>query len=255
MTVRYLALMTALLLTSGLAQAQTAAEHIALGDQAYDRLEAAQALQHYEAALAADSTQYEALWKASRQYSDLAEYEADKAKREEMYVTAERLARRAVAVDSVDAEGHFNLARALGRVALSVGVRDRIKYAREIRSHALRALEDDPNHPGALHVLGVWNAEVMRLSGFSRWMARNFLGGSVFKEASWQNAREYLEKATQVDPDRAVHNLDLARVYLDIKERDKAREQLQRVIDARVTDYNDRHYKEEATALLRELSR
>ena len=254
MTARYLALVTSLMLSSGLASAQSAAEHIALGDQAYDRMEAPQALEHYEAALAVDSTNYEALWKSAREYADLAEYESDEAKRKEMYATAERLARRAVAADSTDAEGHFNLARALGRVALSVGVRDRIKYARDVRSHALRALEDDPDHPGALHVLGVWNAEVMRLSGLSRWMARNFLGGSVFKEASWDNARSYLEKAAAVDPDRIVHRLDLARVYLDTKERDKARAQLQMVIDGRIVDYNDRHYKDEAAALLRELN-
>ena len=254
MTARYLALVTSLMLSSGLASAQSAAEHIALGDQAYDRMEAPQALEHYEAALAVDSTNYEALWKSAREYADLAEYESDDAKRKEMYATAERLARRAVAADSTDAEGHFNLARALGRVALSVGVRDRIKYARDVRSHALRALEDDPDHPGALHVLGVWNAEVMRLSGLSRWMARNFLGGSVFKEASWDNARSYLEKAAAVDPDRIVHRLDLARVYLDTKERDKARAQLQMVIDGRIVDYNDRHYKDEAAALLRELN-
>ncbi|HJU64785.1 MAG TPA: tetratricopeptide repeat protein, partial [Gemmatimonadaceae bacterium] len=98
------------------------------------------------------------------------------------------------------------------------------------------------------------NAEVMRLSGLSRWMARNFLGGSVFKEASWDNARSYLEKAAAVDPDRIVHRLDLARVYLDTKERDKARAQLQMVIDGRIVDYNDRHYKDEAAALLRELN-
>ncbi|MGH7720730.1 MAG: tetratricopeptide repeat protein, partial [Gemmatimonadaceae bacterium] len=196
---------------------------------------------------------YEALWKTSRQNADLAEYEPDADKRKRMYATAEALARRAVAVNPGDAEAHFHLARALGRVALSLGVRDRIKYAGDVRTQALEALRLQPDHPGALHVLGVWNAEVMRLSGVSRWMARNFLGGSVFREASWENAERYLEKAVEVDPDRVVHSLDLAEVYLDRKQQDKAREQLQRVLDGRIVDYNDRHYKEKATRMLERL--
>ena len=36
------------------------------------------------------------------------------------------------------------------------------------KKHLDEAARLDPNHPGALHVLGVWNAEVMRLSGIER---------------------------------------------------------------------------------------
>ena len=36
-----------------------------------------------------------------------------------------------------------------------------------------------------LHVMGMWNAEVMRLNTFSRAVAKNVLGGRVFGAASW----------------------------------------------------------------------
>ena len=49
-----------------------------------------------------------------------------------------------------------------------MGTRDQIKYAGEVREQALEALKFNPKHPGALHVMGVWNAEVMRLNGISR---------------------------------------------------------------------------------------
>ena len=110
-----------------------------------------------------------------------------------LYESAEQYARRAVAANPNDAEGHFQLARAIGRNALTMGARDKMKYAGEVRDEALAALKIDPKHAGALHVMGVWNAEVMRLNGFTRMIAKNLLGGKVFGEASWDNAQRYLE--------------------------------------------------------------
>src|SRR2546427_8018152 len=48
------------------------AEHLALGDSAHAALAPAQALQHYRAALAIDSTNYQARWKAGRELVDIA---------------------------------------------------------------------------------------------------------------------------------------------------------------------------------------
>src|SRR2546430_9221153 len=50
----------------------TVAEHLVLGDSAHAALAPAQALQHYRAALAADSTNYAALWRAGRELVDIA---------------------------------------------------------------------------------------------------------------------------------------------------------------------------------------
>ena len=132
-------------------------------------------------------------------------------------------------------------------------MRDRVKYATEIRSIALEALRLDANHPGALHVLGVWNAEVMRLNGVERFFAKNLLGGKVFSQASWKDAVTHMEKAVAVDPDRLTHHLDLAKVYLDVKDKTKAIEQLQIVTSGKQTDYNDPLYKAEAEALLKKM--
>ena len=61
-----------------------------------------------------------------------------------------------------------------------MGKKERIRRAKIIRSEALRTLALDPSHDGAYHVLGRWNAEIMRLSGLSRFFAKHFLGARVF---------------------------------------------------------------------------
>lgn len=256
MLARYLAAGAALLFGAQVALAQSASGHIAAGDHAHAAMKPAEALQHYKEALAADSNDYEALWKASREAVDLGEFEPDKGRQKAYYADGEQYAKRAVAVNSNDAEGHFNLARALGRVALSLGKKERVRYAKEVRLQALEALQHDSLHPGALHVLGRWNAEIMRLSGFSRFMAKNFLGGDVFGEASWDKAVSYMEKSVERDPTRLVHHLDLAEIYRDRDNRGdrvKAREQFEAVVNGKETEYNDRFYKKEAEAALARL--
>ena len=231
--------------------AQTAAEHLALGDSAQAAFLPEEALRHYEAAIALDSGSAEAWGKASRSAVDLGEAEQDKARQQALFRQGERFARRAVALDSLSAENLFHLARALGRTALSVGVRERVKYAVEIRERALAALELNPDHPGALHVLGMWNAEVMRLNGFERFFARNFLGGGVFGKASWKDAVSYLERAVAVDLERLVHRIALAGIYGDVGEKAKAREQFEFVVNAtRRTDVNDPIYRKQAESAL-----
>ena len=184
---------------------------------------------------------------------DLASYDMTGDAQTKMFAEAELYARRAVAANPNDAEGHFHLARALGKRALSLGVRQRIKYATEVRAQALDCLKVDPKHAGCLHVMGVWNAEVMRLNGFTRMIARNLLGGKVFGSASWSEAQRYLEESVTNEPNRIIHHLDLAAVYKDRDDRVKARAQYQAVIDLPISDYNDKHFKAEASAALKTL--
>jgi tetratricopeptide (TPR) repeat protein len=204
-------------------------------------------------AQATDTTSYEWLVKAANDAVDRGEFNPSDEQRKTLYRNAEQYARRAVAANPNDAEGHFQLARAIGRNALTMGSRDRVKYAAVVREEALAALKANPKHAGALHVMGMWNAEIMRLNGFVRMVAKNLLGGKVFGEANWDNAKRYLEEAAALEPNRITHKLDLAGVYADRDMKDKARELYEWIGRAPAVEYNDRNYKEEASRRLRDL--
>ena len=244
---RYLTL--ALLLYSGAfstARAQTAAEHIAIGDRDYVALDAPSALAHYEKAFAADPRSYEALWKASRSAIDIGSYAPDAARRNGLFASGEQYARRAIALNPQDDEGHFSLARALGKTALTQSPKGRVKYATEIRAQALECLRINPGHAGCLHVMGMWNAEVMRLNSFTRLIAKNILGGRVFGTASWKEAVRYMEASVAAEPDRIVHRVDLAEVYDDVGEKAKAKVEREAALRLPIGDVNDKFYKEQA---------
>ncbi|HWG32577.1 MAG TPA: tetratricopeptide repeat protein [Gemmatimonadaceae bacterium] len=235
------------------AGAQSAVAWVARGDSAYDARNATAALEAYQKALAIDPNNYDASWRAARSQVDLALGESDAGKRSAMYKAAQDEAAHAIQVNPSGADGHFVSAEALGRMALTLGARDRVKYAGKVRDQALECLRIEPKHAGCLHVMGVWNAEVMRLNGFTRLIARNFLGGQVFSQASWANARSYLEQAVTNDPRRIVHRLDLAKVYVDMGLPSLAKTEYQAVLSGELVDYNDPKYKAEAAEALKKL--
>ena len=214
-------------------------------------------LAHYDAALALDSTGYEANWRAAMALLDLTEQIPESvrsAERDSLLARAEALARRAVAADSTRAEGHFALAAAVGRASLTMGKKERIRRAAVIRDEARRAIAIDSTYDGAYHVLGRWHAEIMRLSGLSRFFAKSFLGAGIFREASWDSATANLEKAVALDPGRIYHRLELAQVYADRKRYQQARTQLAEAASLPERELNDSAYKRAAGELAARLA-
>ena len=237
--------------------AQSVRDHVGLGTTAMQVHDLKTALAHYQAALALDSTDYEANWRASIALLDEGEQIPDSIRspeRDSLYARAERLARRAVAADSLGADGHFALAAAVGRASLSMGKKERIRRARVIRDEAQRTIALDPRHDGAYHILGRWNAEIMRLSGLSRFFAKSLLGAGIFGEASWEGAISNMEQAVALDPGRLYHRLELAQIYVDRKRYDDARTQLRELEALPNREIMDPEYRREAEALAKKIA-
>ncbi|MFW6193484.1 MAG: tetratricopeptide repeat protein [Gemmatimonadota bacterium] len=222
---------------------------LARGDSAF-------AVGHHTLAYTAYSTAaraapgYEASWKSARAAIDVGQGLDDDP--EPWYRLGESWGREAAEREPDAPEGHFMLAQALGLIALDAGVRERVQMSTEIRSEALAALEADSSYAGGWHILGRWHAGVRELSGPARFFARTFLGGEVFSEASWDEAERHLRRAGELEPDRIVHPLELARVYLETDRPEEARSALERALTLTPMDGQDCAYLAEARRLLEE---
>jgi tetratricopeptide (TPR) repeat protein len=215
-------------LTTPLA-AQHSTDLMARGIAASAALDPRAAATDFEAILTRDSLDAEANWRAALALVDICKQIPAEVKdpvRDSLYAVAERYARRAVRLAPDLANGRFALAMALGESALTKSIREQVNHAIEIRTEGLRALELDPAHDGAMHVLGRWHAEIKRHAGIELFFAKRFLGGKVFDEASWPEAVRLLEAAVAWRPSFIFHRFDLALVYVDLKRYSDARGQL-----------------------------
>ena len=246
-----------LLAAAAPADAQDAAGPLALGIAATEALDPIAALAHFERALA-DGPSGEAAWRGSIAAVDVGRLHAaagDRAARDSLLARAESLARAAVDADSSSADAWFALANALGRSALGLPARARVRQAGAVREAALRAIALDSLHDGAYHVLGRWHAEVMRLSGVSRFFARRFLGGRVFGEASWDAAIEHLGRAAALDSTYIYHHLDLAEVLIERERWREAGPHLEVIARLPDRDIEDAVHRRRAAELLAEMAR
>ena len=240
-------------LASTAAVAQGAAEFIRAGVEAQLARDPVTGRHQMEMAVAADSASYEARWRLAELLVDIGKQTPDSVKsaaRDSLYAQAEAQARVAVALNPDGADGHYILAAGIGRASLTKGKKERVKRAGEIRTEALRAIELDPAHHKAYHVMGRWNAEIMRLSGLQRFFAKSFLGGKIFNAAAWDSAVVYMGKALEHSPDNIYHHLDIAEILIDRDRFTEARTHLTRIGELPVFDVMDPAYKERAALLL-----
>jgi hypothetical protein len=244
-----------LLASGGTLRAQGLPEGIVRADSLHDALQPQAEIAQLRAVLAADSNDYQALWRIARAEVDLAktikgEHEYTKSVRDSVYSVARTYAERAVAADSNDAEGHFVVALVLGELSLTRGGKERVKFAKTIYDEAARAVALNPDHDGAQHVLGAWHAEVLRLSGVTRFFAKMLFGAGFMDRASWDSATVHLERAVALKPDYIHHHLELAQVYVDLKRYADARAQLAIIPSLRDEDVLDEDHRAAAAALL-----
>ena len=213
-------------------------------------MEPGAALVRFETVLARDSVDLEANWRAAIALTDLAEPLGARSRKDSLLLQAERYARRAVRLAPENARTQFTLGLVLGNRALTRGLKDRVRNAVEIHQLARQAIAADSSLDGAHHLLGRWNYEVMRLSGFERFVARHLLGGGTLSQASWEEAQRELERAVELDPTRLYHRLDLARVHLARRNREAADSLLRSIRELPDRVAADSMYRRQAGELL-----
>lgn len=252
---RFLTLVSVLTLPWPRAGAQVPDPHLTRIDSLHDAVQPTEALAEAKALLAADAGNYGALWRAARSQVDVAkriqgEHEYTRGVRDSAFAVAEQFARRAVAADSADAEGHFVLALALGELSRTRGGKERVSFARVIYDEAAAALARDPAHDGAHHILGAWHAEILRLSGVTRFFAKTLLGAGFMSRAAWDSAAVHLEQSVALDPTYIHHRLELAEIYADMERWADAAPPLEAIPSLPTRDVLDDQHRAAAATLL-----
>jgi tetratricopeptide (TPR) repeat protein len=135
-----------------------------------------------------------------------------------------------------DVELLFLLAVVMGARSEVSGGRTQLEWAERMSEVAGRILDLEEDHAGAMHLLGRIHAAVMRMGTLKRWLARTLFGGAVLKEASWQDARRYLEAAAEASPCNPDYRYELAALYRDTGRPDLAAREAQRALEVSAVD-------------------
>lgn len=206
----------------------------------------------YQKGLTRDSTSYALWWRAARCLTDRgtrASFDGQDRRAEQAFTAAVRAGRKAAALGPDRQEGHLELAVALGKLALLVGGKERIRLSKEVRAEAERTILLDHASDRAYHVLGRWNRGIAELGFFEKAAARLVYGG-VPEGATMDNAVTYFEKAIELNPSYANHHLELGRTYLRIGLKAKALAEFERTLACPPRSPFDTEYKDEASRLL-----
>jgi tetratricopeptide (TPR) repeat protein len=232
---------TVLLVGAFAAGAGDVAATIAAGDAALQKLDLEAGIAAYRSALEAAPDSYEALWKLARALTDEATLSRQPGEQKGLCVEAEKLARRASSLVPSGSKGHAYLAVAVGKLALFEGGRRKVDLSKEVKAEAEKALQLDPNEDVALHVLAIWNREMVELG----WLLRSFaqlLYGRL-PPASLEAALADLSRASELAPDVIPHHVELGITLASAKRWAEARTELEKGLALPTAWVTDDYYR------------
>lgn len=218
------------------------------GDACDARHESRKALSALQQAEVIDPQNLGVLLRISKQYTDLIDTTKSKDEAKAFAEKALDYGKRAVARDTSSAKAHLNLSICYGKMTDFVGNKTKMEYAKIIRDEAQRSIELDPKDDYAWHVLGRWHSGVANLNGVLKALAGLVYGG--LPPASNEDAVRCLKKATEIAPQRMMHQAELAHAYQQMGKPDLAAQVWQNVLGIRAVDAQDEAYQKEAKLAL-----
>ncbi len=228
-------------LAKGTPDATVAAAKVAEGDAALVKLDLAAAIAAYTGAVEAAPDDYDALWKLAHALTDKATLVKQPSEQEDLCIQAEKLARKAIAVNPSGSMGHAYLAVAVGKLALFEGGKRKVELSKEVKAEAEKALQCDPDDDVALHVLAIWNREMVELSWFLKSFAQILYG--KFPPASLDTALADLRRAVELRPDVIPHHVELGITLAAAKRWAEARTELEKGLGLPTGWVTDDYYR------------
>ena len=231
-----------LILNCKLLSAAPPTELLARGDSLYEAYQYGESAKYYRQAAVADSQSFDAFWKLGRSLNYLGELTP---KDSQLAVFEEACDAEKIALTQRDlsADAHFQMARAVGKIALFKGVFSSIGLAKQVKAEAERALALDSLHDGAWHILGRWHREVSKKPKLFRLP----LG---LGEANKKDAISFMERAVTLNPTLINHRLEMGITYLEYGMKTEARAEFGQCLSLPGRGPVDDKYKEEAKKYL-----
>ncbi len=250
MTIKHIGRIAALLFLScflslSAVYGQTSEELISRGDSLYLLNDFDGSIGAYRQACEADSSNFESFWKLGRSLNLKGEI-AIKDSQLAIFEKSSDIEKHALSLREDDADAHFQLARALGKIALFKGIFKSASLAKQVRKECQRALEIDSLHDGAWHILGRWHREVGKKSKFLRLPMG--LGA-----ANKKDALAFMKKALEISPDNINHHLEMGHTYRQFKKYGLAKSEYEKCLEIKPNGPLDNKYQEEAKKNLAEM--
>jgi hypothetical protein len=203
-----------------------------------------------EQRLSVQPMDYDLRWRAAREYSLLGTTETHLEKKVHSWTRARLHASAATTLSPDSLDGRYWLAAASGLLADVSGGRTKVRMADHAFREAAWVVSADSTHAGAHYLLGPLHASVMRLGGFTRFVAKTLLGGDLLGEASWERAEFHLHRASELDPGSVMHHVELALVYRDTGQPERMEGVLSTALEVPGVGPLDKTYRALAVQLL-----
>lgn len=199
---------------------QTTEECIVQADQLYNEMKDMAAAKEAEAlylkSIGMTGNNYEALWRMSRILYYIGEHTEKKKEKKGIFDRGVYYAEKAIELEPEKPDGHYWLGVNHGKVGETRGVLKSLSLVKPIKNAMNKVIELERSYEdgGPDRVLG---RVYYKLPGFA--------GGDKKKSL------EHLLKSREYGPNDAVTRIYLAETYLALKEKEKAREELEYVMN------------------------
>lgn len=157
-----------------------------------------------------DSTNAEAQWKIARAYVCYGD-NATITEKEYNFRKAVIAAKKCIALEETNSNGHTWLAAALGNTAMYEGSKTKVKLCNQIKSELNRAIVLNPKDDIAYSILGSFYREIGHISWFEKQLALTFIG--KIPDGTYEDSEKAFGKAIALTPHIMRHWYELGLLY------------------------------------------
>ena len=208
-----------------------------------------EALDVYKQILANEPNHYLSLQKSVELSCNIGARKKSNTDKRIFYESALAFARRAILVDSNNANSYYLMALVSGKLTeVEDENKKRVALVNDIKVYADKALAINPNHGLANFIQGKWHFEMVTLNWFKKFAVKALYGG--LPEPSIEESINYLEKCKRLEPYFVLNYLTLADAYEENNNAVKKIEVLKQLVRLPKRTYDDFVYIEKGKKML-----